>query len=231
MGPKNAIVIGDSHMRLFNWIQDRNLCPDFSFNVLSVPGATAYGSTSLLSRSQFLSHTQLFLSIRQRVEQIIFIGLGEVDCNVAAAIHANERQVTVGIQLEDSAARMVDYATRIVAPMMPDIPIVFLCPTLPCVRDEHLKNGLKARRTGCESLRQRTENTKRFCEHLTVKAAEREIPCVSINDWIENPVTGLLTEGLYRSCGDHHLKYRSVYGYWLAKIEKYNSWNSADQCG
>jgi hypothetical protein len=231
MGPKNAIVIGDSHMRLFKWIQDRKLCPEFSFNVLSVPGATAYGSTSLLSRSQFLSQTQEFLSVRQRQEQMIFIGLGEVDCNIAAAVHARERQVTVGIQIEDSVARLVDYAVRIVAPMMPDIPIVFLCPTLPCVQDRHLKNGLKARRTGCESLEQRTINTKRFCNQLIVAAADRGLSCVSINDKIEDPATGFLADGYYRSCGDHHLTYRKVYGYWLAKIEKYNNWNSADQCG
>jgi hypothetical protein len=224
MAVTNAMVVGDSHTSLFQWIQKRNLCPDFSFNVLLVKGATAYGATSLLSRSQFIAKASEFITCRQREERVVFIMLGEIDCNIAARIHAEQKQVTLGKHLEHAAEKVVDFASRIVRPVMSDSRVVLLHPTLPCVKDEHLSRGIKSRRFGCEPLRCRTSNTHVFCYHLSRIAADNNLVTESINDLIVDKDTGLLRKEYMRADGGHHLRNRQSYGLWLSRIEKYNSW-------
>ena len=213
-------VFGDSHARLFRWIQDQRLCHDIEFRVLSVPGATAYGATSLRSRSGFLLEAEQFIQSAGDVD-FALIMLGEVDCSFAAEQTAKDRSVLVNGQLRDAVDRVVDFGYRIAAAGLRGAPPIFCCPMLPCVRDSDICKGLQKRRGVVVPLEKRTLNCLKFEELLRMKVAEREGHVESINESLLDRRTGLLKAGLFQTNGDHHLKHRKVYGYWLAKFEKY----------
>lgn len=226
MERKRAVVIGDSHARLFKWIEERKLCDQFSFQVLSVPGATAYGSASQNSRSGFRQKAESFISDSVNPE-IAFVMLGEVDSNVSAVVTARERRISPERQIGDAVERLIWFCSRIVSKSLCGAPVVFLCPTLPCVRDSSLKKGLKKRQTGIPNLESRTMLTRLFCARLEALAPDAGCSVETINDKIGDPETGFLKDEYFRSCGNHHLRHQKIYGYWLEKIEKYSEDSAA----
>jgi len=217
---KTIAVFGDSHARLFQWIQDRGLCPEIIFRVLSVPGATAYGSTSLRSRSGFLLAAEEFIQSVGLVD-LALIMLGEVDCSIAANETARERSVLVGGQIRDAVERLVDFGYRIASAGLCGVPVVFLCPMLPCVKDKDLEKGIQKRRSAGLSLEERTANCRTFEELLRIKVSDRGGKVESINDVLCDPKTQMIKTGFLQTNGNHHLRHRNIYGYWLAKLEKY----------
>jgi hypothetical protein len=100
-GKRIVYCLGDSHAKVFQYVDQNNYLPRTIFRCVIVGGATALGMVNPNSKTNALLTFQRKLgSISQR-DHILFL-LGEVDCGFVIWYRAAKYGLTVQAQMEES---------------------------------------------------------------------------------------------------------------------------------
>lgn len=208
----NILVIGDSHVRVFEHWRLLWQFPRTRFNVVYVPGGTAYGVANHASTTRAYSTFMAALS-RQKYD-LVFVNLGEVD-TAYTLWRAAER-------LEKSVSDLMLFSVRNYCRFLKNIhaehPVVVLSACLPTLADhaDSKDEVSRVRSTVKASQQERTAlaldfnaRVARFCQRHSIPYLNCDSAALGANgivreDWVN------------QNRFDHHYA-REPYARWLVE--------------
>ena len=159
----HAVCLGDSHVRIFSYIQRKRMLQQFWFDVCVVGGATAQGAINPNSKTDALSLFKKRITKARPFQTLIF-QLGEVDCGFVIWYYSQKYQIAIEDQLRRSATNYISFLLSIKKSGFKNI--IALSAPLPTIFDgqdwgeiANARNEIKV------SLIKRTELTIRY-NHL-----------------------------------------------------------------
>lgn len=199
---QSALVMGDSHMEVFNSLHMKYLMPKIRFDVCAVKGATASGLENPNSKTQAYQQFRTKLDHIRKDERII-INLGEVDVGFVIWYRVQK--------YNEKLNAMFDLAVNNYCKLIKEItsisdrkPIVISVP-LPTIGDDHCCGEVgNLRRDINASQKERTnitlefnKATKDYCKQLSVHYIDLDKDSLDQNGLVKAQL-------LNKDKGDHH---------------------------
>ena len=207
-----VLVLGDSHVRVFEhwWFLAR--WPRVRWHVEYVPGGTAMGLYNRRSTTQ--AHSRFLQALADVPCQAVVLNLGEVDTGYTLWFRADRSGQDVQDLLQTSVARY----RRFIDEVADSHRLVVLSAPLPTLGDDaptHDELSLLRKSVG-RSLQERTQLTLAFNRQIAVHCAALGVP------YLDDAPASLGPNGLvqrrwqHRHRHDHHYD-RFTYARWLAR--------------
>ena len=203
---KNILVIGDSHVDVWNYIDKKNFIPNVSFNVNRVPGATSQGVNNPNSKTNALPIFETAILDNQNADYIM-ISLGEVDCGFAIWYYADQ----FGIPVEDQLRRSLDayelFLNNVVLKVFKPSQVILLSSILPTIEDQTDKKLLAgARSKVTSSIVDRTTLTVKYNNKLLKLVNKYKFRYIDITSDILNTTTNTVDlKFKHKNPHNHHL--------------------------
>ena len=206
---KNILAIGDSHIRVFEHWFFKLFKRGFHFNIIYVPGATAYGIAN--RRSKTNAYNRFYDGLERRDYQHIVVTLGEVD-TAYTLWHISQRDgKNIDEVLKVSAQRYIDFLKE----LSTYAPVTVLSASLPTIAD------LTDCDDSIQGIRKKIPITQKERTALALKfnslidefcQNEKDINFINFDRYALNPKTELVRSWLVnrRNPCDHHY-WRWVY--------------------
>lgn len=216
-----VLVLGDSHVGVFEYISDNDLLSPHLLRTVMVTGATAYG----LTKQDTSTHSyEIFASAIDRykpVDVIVYM-LGEVDCNVLYWLKAASQNqlpnnwISVGVM---GVQKLVLEGKK----LQPNARHVICGAHVPTVPDEMA--GLQEhplRRQVIATLYARTQLVLDFNQELKQLSFELGCHYEDITEEVLDPLTKLVrSEFTVKGALDHHLNDAAVANFWVNRLLPY----------
>lgn len=201
------MCLGDSHIRVFNFMERRKTLKGVWFNVVVVGGATAQGMVNPNSRTNALSIFSDRIG-RAKPWQILVFQIGEVDCGFVIWYRSEKYGMSVHSQLERSIANYISFLLDVRSKGFHEICV--LSAPLPTIMDGQAWGDVaNARREVTASQLKRTELTLLYNTMLKKSCEENEIAFLDTSDHLLEKNTGLISEKfISQNNADHHLSNR-----------------------
>ena len=200
---KKLYVFGDSHARVFNYI-NKNLNTNHFFEVLAIGGATAQGLANPRSKTNALLLFKEMIHLECNKKDELFFFLGEVDCGFVIWYRAKKHNETVEFQFDRSLKNYKEFLLSVKNDGYKNINIIET--VLPTIFDgfegqiAHERNEVNA------SIKERTDLTKRYNRKLEEIANENNFGFVRITKSIMHKKSGLIKISLLNDDkSNHHL--------------------------
>jgi hypothetical protein len=202
---KSCYVFGDSHVEVFDFINQNNLSSKFHYHVLGVGGATALGLVNPNSKTDCLN---IFLTKINTIPfkriKLLFL-LGEVDTGFIIWYRAHKYNMSIDNQLMESVQNYVSFIDRIMTKGFRNITI--LSAPLPTIQDNqdwgevaNLRKEIKA------SQKDRTALTIRYNTLLEAESRLRKIQFVNLDYELLNSKNEIIKDVfLNKDPLNHHL--------------------------
>lgn len=207
-----VLVIGDSHVRVFeHWLFLLGL-PRTAFRVVYVAGGTASGVRNLKSISG--AYLRFRESLEDGPHDLVFLNLGEVDTAYTIWKRADRDGTDVEKMFESAVRNYCAFIEEVAASHR----LVVLSAPLPTLADQARNPDpeAKMRNEVSASQQARTELALRFNARVRDFCAERGIP------YLSSDAAALGEDGLVRAAWcrrdrpDHHYA-RLPYAWWLVR--------------
>ena len=197
-------VLGDSHAGIFNRIRRKGLLRDTWLDVLSVPGATAFGLANPNSSTNALTHFSEFLDRTPPHRRTLFV-LGEVDCGFLIWHRSMTGGTSVEAEFQQSLQRYTGFLEEWMAKGHDRIGVVSVAPST--IADYAKWKGLgNARRDVTASIEERTALTVAYNQELRAWTERTSTTFVDLDPDLLDPSTGLVAARFVNADPrDHHL--------------------------
>lgn len=208
----NILVIGDSHVRVFEHWRFLWELPHTRFDVVYVPGGTAYGMANRASATG--AYTTFMAALSSQAHDLVLVNLGEVD--TAYTLWRNSERSG------KSVAHLMALAVRnycgFLAAIHQKHPLVVLSACLPTLADHadskdevaHVRSSVKA------SQQERTALALEFNARVAGFCAEHSIPYLNCAPAALGANGVIRDEWVNQDRFDHHYA-RAPYARWLAR--------------
>jgi len=233
---KHILVLGDSHAnkffsstklatgaqkqpdRIINALQ-----PDFRFDTVVCPGATAQGAVNPTSKTKALETFKKKLSkINPDDYDYIAIMLGEVDCGFVIWYRAEKYSISVEEQLNLSVNNLFEFIRNEVLLKFKPKQVIVMGSVLPTIKDDqdwgevcHLRSSVKATQL------ERTNLTLRYNCILKEESCKLGYNYIDITDETIDKHTGLIGDKYINSNEfDHHLPFKKTWKFFYTKLIK-----------
>ena len=211
----NILVIGDSHVRVFeNW---RFLWafPHTKFNVVYVPGSTAYGIANRASQTG--AYTTFMTAISDQKYDLVFVNLGEVDTAYALWKIAESSKQNIAKLMLRSVQNYCQFLTDI----HQKYPVAVLSACLPTLADhaDSQDEVARARSSVKASQQERTALALEFNARVAEFCAANAIPYLNCGSTALGANGIVRDEWINQKKLDHHYA-RKPYARWLSKALK-----------
>lgn len=196
-------VFGDSHARVFNYINER-LLKKQSIEVLAIGGATAQGLANPRSKTNALKLYKEKINLSCKKKDKLFFFLGEVDCGFVIWYRSKKYNEPVDFQFNKSLKNYKEFLLNLKNEGYREINIIET--VLPTIFDGFEGQIAHERKEVTVSIKERTELTKRYNNKLGEIAAENNFGFVRITQDILDKKTGLIKQSLLNEDKkNHHL--------------------------
>lgn len=208
----NILVIGDSHVRVFEHWRLLWAFPRTRFNVVYVPGGTAYGIANRTSQTG--AYTTFMAALSSQAHDLVLVNLGEVD-TAYTLWRMSERS-------DKSVAELLALAVRNYCQFLELVhrehPLAVLSACLPTLADHadskddvaQLRSSVKA------SQQERTALALEFNARVASFCAAHDIPYLNCAPAALGASGVVRGEWVNQKKLDHHYA-RAPYARWLAK--------------
>lgn len=209
------LVIGDSHVRVFEHWRFLWAFPHTRFDVVYVPGSTAYGIANRTSQTG--AYTTFMEALSNQAHDCVFVNLGEVD--TAYTLWRTSERLGKSIQ------ELMRQAVKNYCGFLNDIhqahPVVVLSACLPTLAD-HADGKDEVARTRSSvkaSQQERTALALEFNARVALFCAEHAIPYLNCAPAALGEDGLVLDAWVNQHHCDHHYA-RAPYARWLAEALK-----------
>ncbi len=199
-------MLGDSHSKVFNYINYRYPFFKYRFDITLVKGATAQGMMNPNSKTNSLQvFTDKIESIKDKSSKLLFL-LGEVDTGFVIWFRAAKYNETIEFQLERSLNNYFEFIDKVLKAGFKDITI--LSAPLPTIKDGQDWGEIALARKEITSTQlERTNLTITYNNRLQEFAANRRLKFINMDPYLLNQKTGLVDESfINKDRYDHHLE-------------------------
>ena len=221
LNKKSIIVFGDSHTRVFNYINEKRLMPDVEFNVVTVGGATAQGACNPNSRTNALAKFKEKLAFEKKHDGVMVM-LGEVDCGFVIWYRKEKYNTSVEEQLNNSLTKLFQFIDNEIRKQYATEEITVIGAILPTLFDDrkivgnyvaNLRNQVKT------SIRDRSDLTLMYNDILKNESNKRGYKYIDIVQETMDPNTMLVDKQyLHENENNHHLSEAKTAVLWKERI-------------
>lgn len=214
---KEILVLGDSHVMVFESVQFKNTFPQLFFNTICVQGATASGLDNPNSR------TQAYPIFRESLEKYkgdtVIMMLGEVDTGFVIWYRAQK----YGICVDEALVTAVDTYGELLKSIAKKYNLMCVSTPLPTIRDDDDRGEIaNLRKEIRASQRERTELTLKFNELIGNVCEACGGKYVSLDE-TSMAKNGLVKDELLNSDKlDHHYDKEAHAALIISYIKKYS---------
>ncbi len=208
----SVLVLGDSHVRVFeHWLFMWYL-PHVRWRIVYVPGGSASG---LYNRD---SLTQAYKNFEQALTTVkadfVILNLGEVDAGHAIWARAQRSGRPMAALLDDAVANY----TRYIHELAPQCRLIVVSAPLPTLGDDFQPHDetARTRRAVTLSQRERTALTLAFNDRVGQACRAIGVPHLDDRAWSMGPDGLVRRRWMNRDFADHHY-HRKVYARWLSR--------------
>lgn len=211
------LLLGDSHIRYFQFAAELHLLGERLVTVAPVDGATAVGLRNPKSASQALVAFREALQ-SAAPDSIVIVQLGEVDCGFVIWYRAQKYGESVEQQMRESIDAYFEFIDDARARGFERI--IITGATLPTIRDgQDWGEVADARREVAVALKQRTLLTLSYNLELERGAEARGLPYCDISDELLDFARGEIKEEFrHPDPLDHHLHYERAARCWARRL-------------
>lgn len=195
---KKILVLGDSHVLVFEHKNFIKKFPFIWFHVCSVGGATASGLTNPNSKTKAFEIFEQFLLINKSKKVIVM--LGEVDTGFVIWYRAKKYNVSV----EDMFDKAVNNYTTFLKKLSLSRNLLIISTPLPTIDDNSLGDVVNARKEVKTSQLERTALTikfnssiEKFCNENNINYLNLDNQSIGLNGLVKNELKN-------RDLSDHH---------------------------
>lgn len=193
----DILVIGDSHVRVFEHAWFRFVLPNARFMVEYVPGATAIG---IVNRHSITSAWSRFdTALDEIARDLVIVNLGEVDTGYSLWRLVETR----GDALSEIFDRSVNNYCEYIGDLSKRGRVVVLSAPLPTLDDELASKGGGIREQVDATQRQRTELTLQFNARVMAFCAGIGVPYLDSSPFALAD-NGVVKASWLRKSADHH---------------------------
>lgn len=209
---QTVLVLGDSHVRVFEHWWFMWALPRVRWCINYVPGATASGLYNPKSITQ--TYARLMQSLEDAKDGWVILNLGEVDTGYGICVRA-ERHGQDPRPLVDQAAQNYE---RFIAEIAAKRPLIVLSAPLPTLPDTFVAGDdvLSRRKAVAYSQLERTELTLAFNERIAQACTTLNVHYLNDEVASRGPNGLVKIEWLKRESPDHHYD-RKTYAKWLTR--------------
>lgn len=197
-GNKEVLVLGDSHVNVFDCATFKKVFPDCFFNVVAVGGATVSGLQNPKSKTQAMP---IFLkNIKKTKAKHIIVQLGEVDTGFVIWHRAEK----YGVPVDEMLYQAVNNYQGLLKKLYAKAKVICISAPLPTIKDNQDRGEVANLRKSIKATqKERTELTVRF-NHLIQSFCEKEkIIYLSFDRESLGP-DGVVSSKLLNSNSDDH---------------------------
>lgn len=197
---RRVLVLGDSHVRVFEhpWFLFR--LPFVEFDIEYVPGATAIGIVNLDSASTALA--RFTKALAHRPHDWVFLNLGEVDTAYSLWRLVDFRGVSIGVLFDDAIRNYCNFIAKIVA----NHRVAVLSAPLPTLSDPAGPQDETAavRQQVTATRRERTDLAMAFNERIAIFCREIGVPFLDSSEFALGGDRFVKASWCTRGRYDHH---------------------------
>jgi hypothetical protein len=207
-----VLVLGDSHVRVFEHWLFLLAMPRTAFEVEYVAGGTASGMGNRKSISG--AYRRFSERLASSPHDLVLLNLGEVD----TAYTIWRRADLKGIEVETMFEAAVQHYLRFIDEVAPTHRLIVLSAPLPTLADQAINPDpeVKMRQEVSASQLDRTRLAQRFNSRISAFCAERGIPYLSSDAAALGPDGVVRSSWCRRDRPDHHYA-RLPYAWWLLR--------------
>jgi hypothetical protein len=217
---KNLFCFGDSHVSVFNYIDDQKVLKNTKIFVTMVPGATALGMVNPNSKTNALNIFYSNLVDIPKDSSLLFM-LGEVDCGFVIWYRAQKYGIDVKEQLFQSINNYFSFLKVVEDLGYKNNNIIVCTPPPPTIKDNQ-KWGEVAnlRREVKATQKERTELTLYYNEIIRSLCQQRGYKIIDTEKEFIDPKTSLVrAQYLNKNPLDHHLDNESASTVYIRKLK------------
>lgn len=209
---RRVLVLGDSHVRVFeHWLFLVGL-PRTAFEVVYVPGGTATGMGN--RRSVSGAYRRFADRLASGARDLVLLNLGEVDTAYTIWRRADRDGTAVDKMFDGAVRNYIRFIEEVAATH----PLVVLSAPLPTLADQAINPDpeVKMRQEVSAPQRERTRLALRFNARIAEFCAEKGIPYLSADAVALGPDGVVRRTWCRRDRPDHHYA-RLPYAWWLLR--------------
>ncbi|WP_332813502.1 SGNH/GDSL hydrolase family protein [Ramlibacter sp.] len=207
----SVLVLGDSHVRVFEHWWFMWSLPQVRWDIVYVPGGTAAGLPNPNAATQARSRFEQALATA--AHDLVLLNLGEVDTGYNVWMRAARQQADPRLLMEQAAKRYTDFIERVAARHR----LVVIGAPLPTLADDFVPGDDvgSTRKQVTQSQAERTALTLAFNEQVGAACARLGVP--HLDDRSASLGPGGVVRASWQRMGraDHHYD-RKTYARWLA---------------
>jgi hypothetical protein len=209
---RHVLVLGDSHVRVFEDWRFTVAMSRTRFEVVHVAGATATGIFNRHSESG--ARPRFLEALAAGTWDHVVVNLGEVDAAIGLWLIAAKRGEPITTMLDRAVSRYLDFLAEIRATRN----LIVLAATLQTLDDTGGSDDpvLQRRNRVGASLRQRTDLTIEFNRRVAAWCAEHDVPHLDTAPEALGPDRLVRREWTVRGRRDHHYA-RRPYALWMIR--------------
>lgn len=206
-----VLVLGDSHVRVFEHWWFMWAMPWVRWHIVYVPGGTASGLYNAQSQTQ--AYAQFKQALTDTGYDWVLVNLGEVDTGHTIWARARQRQTQAEAMLDQALQRYLRFIDEVAQSHR----VAVLGAPLPTLPDDFESDDEVAmtRRKAQGSLTDRTALTLAFNDRVAAHCAAHGLPHLDDRACSLGPDGRVRAEWLKREVIDHHYD-RKTYARWLA---------------
>jgi hypothetical protein len=215
------LVLGDSHTKVFQYIQKNNLCKNIAFDVILIGGATAQGMVNPNSKTNAMPiFCKKLKKISANQYDKIIIMLGEVDCGFVIWLRSEKYGITVDEQINTSINNLFTFIKNNIIHKF-NVEDIILCGSiLPTIKDNTNKSLLGGARAEVKATQyERTLKTLEYNNILKSKCIENGYKYIDITTYTLDTNSGVINKYyLSEDISDHHLSDKKTNNLWLLEL-------------
>lgn len=233
---KHILVLGDSHSNMFfsstklatgdQKQPDRiinALQPDFRFDTVVCPGATALGAVNPRSKTNALKIFQHKLNkINPKHYDYVAIMLGEVDCGYVIWYRSRKYSIPIDEQLNMSTSNLFNFIDTEITTRFKPHQVIVIGSVLPTIRDKQDWGEVACARASVKATQlERTNLTLRYNCILKKESCKLGYNYIDITDETIDKHTGIIGDKYINSNKfDHHLPFKKTWKFFYTKLIK-----------
>lgn len=200
---QRIFVFGDSHAKVFSYINDEKYLEDVYFDVLSIGGATAMGVVNPNSKTNAFKYFKRKLRLVPFDSPIILL-LGEVDTGFVIWYRAQKYGYSVESQLDQALDNYIKFLELLIEKGYKNVSLISA--PLPTIKDNSAEYGeiARLRKEVKTSQVERTDLTLKFNQRLAIISQKMKFKFINLDPYLLSPSGIIDSKFLNNDPLNHH---------------------------
>ena len=215
---KSILVLGDSHTRVFKYINNKRLMSDVKFDILTINGVSSQGICNPNSKTN--ANTMFKKKLSEKKHDGVMVMLGEVDCGFTMWYRKDKYNTPIKEQLNHAVSKLFEFIDNEIRTKYDAEQITVIGANLPTLFDNVIPMQ-KDRRDfkGHGTLKERTKLTLMYNLSLKNESIKRRYKYMDIVNETMDPMTQVIDKQYLRQNErDHHLSEDKTALFWKNAI-------------